>query len=84
MPTRILDNSPVLCTFIDQLDLQPSAPQLRHVTRHPQQSTSQALGTNNRSPSDQPSLPSRPQSHRSMGDCGPSITLLVPRCALRA
>jgi hypothetical protein len=32
MLTRILHNSPVLCTFLDQLDLQLSAPQLRHVT----------------------------------------------------
>ena len=32
MLTRILHNNPVLCTFIDQLDLHLSAPQLRHVT----------------------------------------------------
>jgi hypothetical protein len=32
MLTRILHNNPVLCTFINQLDLLLSAPQLRHVT----------------------------------------------------
>jgi len=32
MLTRILHNNPQLCTFIEQLDLQLSAPQLRHVT----------------------------------------------------
>jgi hypothetical protein len=32
MLTRILHNNPVLCTFIEQLDLQLSVPQLRHVT----------------------------------------------------
>jgi hypothetical protein len=31
MLTRILHNSPELCTFIEQLDLQVSAPQLRHL-----------------------------------------------------
>ena len=31
MLTRILHNSPELCTFIDQLDLRLSAPQRRHV-----------------------------------------------------
>jgi len=31
MLTRILHNNPVLCTFIDQLDLKLSAPQCRHV-----------------------------------------------------
>ena len=32
MLTRILHNSPELCTFVAQLDLGLSAPQLRHVT----------------------------------------------------
>jgi hypothetical protein len=32
MLTRILHNNPELCTFIDQLGLDLSAPQLRHVT----------------------------------------------------
>ena len=32
MLTRILHNNPSLCTFIDQLDLKVSAPQLRHIT----------------------------------------------------
>ncbi len=32
MLTRILHNNPVLCTFIDQLNLKLSAPQRRHVT----------------------------------------------------
>jgi hypothetical protein len=30
--TRILHNNPVLCTFIEQINLQLGAPQLRHVT----------------------------------------------------
>ncbi len=32
MLTRILHNNPALCTFIEQLNLELSAPQLRHVT----------------------------------------------------
>jgi hypothetical protein len=32
MLTRILHNNPSLCTFINQLDLGVSAPQLRHIT----------------------------------------------------
>ena len=32
MLTRILHNNPELCTFIDHLELQLSAPQRRHVT----------------------------------------------------
>ena len=32
MLTRILHNNPELCTFIEQLDLELSKPQLRHVT----------------------------------------------------
>jgi len=32
MLTRILHNNPELCTFVEQLDLELSVPQLRHVT----------------------------------------------------